>query len=213
MVGHPVRQRRCAGISGFNGDTATLGSALGSGSATVTLDGSNPNLSSLTFNDNQGGSYTLSQGSGGAITLSTMEAAGHQRQQWNPSNRIPPLTLTAATTVTVTNPQDALTIGGNVTATGGLMKYGAGTLSLAGTNTFSGPLVVNAGTLQGSVASLGNSIANNAAPFFNENADATFAGTMTGTGAVAKMGCGKDRPWPGPTISSTRARSMLLRAR
>ena len=45
--------------------------------------------------------------------------------------------------------------------TGGLIKQGAGTLTLAGTNRYSGGTTVSGGTLQGNTASLQGAILNN----------------------------------------------------
>ena len=49
-------------------DSATFGGVLFAGTANVTLDGDNPSLNAITFNDSSA-SYVLAQGSGGSITL------------------------------------------------------------------------------------------------------------------------------------------------
>jgi autotransporter-associated beta strand protein len=74
---------------------------------------------------------------------------------------------------------------------GSVVKNGAGTLTLTGTNKYTGGTTVNAGTLQGTTTSLQGSIANNAAVIFNQSFDGTYAGNMTGTGTLTKNGSGK----------------------
>jgi autotransporter-associated beta strand protein len=59
------------------------------------------------------------------------------------------LVLAGNTDVTVSNAADQLTLSGNISGTGlALNQYGAGTLVLAGSNTFSGAMNVNSGTLR-----------------------------------------------------------------
>ena len=58
------------------------------------------------------------------------------------------LVLASNTDVTVTNPTDQLTLGGNIAGTGAALSlYGAGTLVLSNSNAFSGAANVNGGTL------------------------------------------------------------------
>ncbi len=178
------------GVSGFSGDTAMLGTTIGSNSALITLDGRNPVLSALNFDNYQGGSYTLSSGSGGFVTMSTTTGNPAITVYYGVHQITAPMVLAASTAVTVTNPPDVLTISGNVTAAGGLIKYGGGMLTLTGNNSFSVPLVVSGGTLQGSLASLGNSFINNATLALDQNNDATFSGTMSGSGSFVKSGSG-----------------------
>jgi fibronectin-binding autotransporter adhesin len=81
----------------------------------------------------------------------------------------------------------AQAIGGN----GSLIKTGAGSLTLAGVNTYSGGTAINAGKLVASVANLGSgAIANNAALELNQATDATLAQTIGGTGSLTKTGAG-----------------------
>ncbi|MCI5052099.1 MAG: autotransporter-associated beta strand repeat-containing protein [Simkaniaceae bacterium] len=105
-------------------------------------------------------------------------------------------------------------IGGVVSGTGGLTKASAGTLTLSNTNTFSGSLTINAGTLSvGADANLGDSGidptinggtlaassnlttargftigASNGA--FSSNNAIAISGVITGSGAVTKSGSG-----------------------
>ena len=76
---------------------------------------------------------------------------------------------------------------GIISGTGGLAKEGAGNLTLTGAHTYSGGTTVTAGTLTGSTASLQGGIANNATVVFDQAADGTFAGNMTGGGSLTKL--------------------------
>ncbi|MDQ0068717.1 outer membrane autotransporter protein [Variovorax boronicumulans] len=78
-----------------------------------------------------------------------------------------------------------------LTGTGGLVKEDVGTLVLGGTNTYTGGTTVKAGVLQGGAASLQGDIVNNAEVAFDQGTTAgTYAGTMSGTGKLRKIGSG-----------------------
>ncbi|MFH1496376.1 MAG: autotransporter-associated beta strand repeat-containing protein [Verrucomicrobiota bacterium] len=91
--------------------------------------------------------------------------------------------------LTLTGPANT-TIGGIVAGTGSLIKSGAGTLTLSGANTYSGGTTVSAGTLLGTSASLQGDIVNHAALAFDQAATGTYAGVISGSGAVTKSGAG-----------------------
>ena len=82
------------------------------------------------------------------------------------------------------------TFAGVISGTGSLTKSGAGTLTLTGANTYSGGTTVSAGTLAGNATSLQGNIVNNAIVSFNQAAAGTYAGSMSGTGSLAKSGAG-----------------------
>ena len=136
------------GISGFAGDTATFGNIVGSSSATVTLDGANPTLSAITFSNTSGGSFTLAQGSGGTLTLSNFPGDAAINVSVGCHQITAPVNLGTTTDVTVTNLTDMLTISGVVGGSGGLNKYGLGTLILGGSNSYTGTTTIASGTLQ-----------------------------------------------------------------
>ncbi|MGO4702722.1 autotransporter-associated beta strand repeat-containing protein [Dyella sp. 2RAB6] len=85
---------------------------------------------------------------------------------------------------------NVFTVSQALSGTGGLSKLGAGTLVLAGANTYSGGTTVSAGTLQGDTTSLQGNIVDNAALVFDQAANGTFAGSVSGTGALTKLGAG-----------------------
>jgi autotransporter-associated beta strand protein len=118
-----------------NADTATFG--VGSGAAgTITVGGVTTN--GITFNTAGSGNYTLSSGT---ITL---------------ANSTPTITVNASGTTRLTSV---------LAGSAGLSKTGAGTLALAGANTFTGGVVVSGGTLsvQGSIAANQNYTISNGA--------------------------------------------------
>ncbi|MGF7051106.1 outer membrane autotransporter protein [Bosea sp. OAE752] len=87
-----------------------------------------------------------------------------------------------------TNGHDA-TLTGGVYGYGDLIKAGAGTLTLSGTNSYRNTLVT-AGTLIGDAASISGDIANNGAVVFNQRNDASLARVLSGTGSFTKAGGG-----------------------
>ena len=71
-----------------------------------------------------------------------------------------------------------------------MTKSGAGTLTLSGANSYSGGTLVSTGTLKGDTTSLQGAITNNAAAIFDTATNGTYAGVMSGTGALTKSGAG-----------------------
>jgi outer membrane autotransporter protein len=82
------------------------------------------------------------------------------------------------------------TVDVDLTGTGTLTKTGAGTIILTGGNDYSGGTLVMDGVLQGNTASLPGDILNNAAVAFDQSADGSYTGVMSGTGALTKIGAG-----------------------
>ncbi|MER8632390.1 autotransporter outer membrane beta-barrel domain-containing protein [Mesorhizobium opportunistum] len=83
-----------------------------------------------------------------------------------------------------------LTLSGAISGAGSLAKTGAGTLTLTGTNSYGGNTLVGAGTLVGNAASIRGNIGNSGIVVFDQAADASFAGDISGTGAMVKDGAG-----------------------
>jgi autotransporter-associated beta strand protein len=92
----------------------------------------------------------------------------------------------------------ALTVGsrssslfaGSISGSGSLRKVGSGTLFLTGANSYSGGTTVSDGILAGNTAGLQGNIENNALVVFDESGNATYAGSMSGSGGLAKTGLG-----------------------
>lgn len=170
-------------------DSATFGAQAGN--VTVDLAGVTPRLISMTFNHT--GSYTITNSSGtGSITLtgstpSVIAAGSHSITV--------PLSLSATTSITVTDPADSLTISGPISGTGaGLSKLGAGSLTLAHANSFSGGTTVSAGTLRttANIALGGGPLAVNATTGVNTVVNlggnetvSRLAGAASGNGSAA----------------------------
>lgn len=79
---------------------------------------------------------------------------------------------------------------GNISGGGAVVKNGAGTLTLTGSNSYGGGTTVNAGTLAGNTDSLQGNIVNNATVVFNQTADGIYGGVMSGAGDLVKEGSG-----------------------
>ena len=140
------------GTWGVTGDAATLGAGP---AGTITLDGANPSLGSLCF-DNSSASYTLASGSGGTLQLDNGPGTALLTVAAGSHTIAAPVILNSLTEVAVLHAGDTLTVSGVIGGSGGLAMNGSGLLCLAGSNSYSGGTTVSAGTLQlGSNAALG----------------------------------------------------------
>ncbi|MEI6464508.1 MAG: autotransporter-associated beta strand repeat-containing protein, partial [Verrucomicrobiota bacterium] len=110
--------------------------------------------------------------------------------------------LTTNTATTVLRTGDGTFAGDSVTGTiaapiigtGGIDKTDLGTLVLSGNNTYSGGTTISGGTLQigagGTTGSIVGNVTNNATLKFNRSDSVTFAGVISGSGAVVQAGTG-----------------------
>lgn len=80
-----------------------------------------------------------------------------------------------------------LDLKGNVTGAGNLQKLGDGTLMLGGFNAY-GNTQVLAGTLQGEAMTIRGDLLNQGSVVFLQNMDGTYAGYISGDGAMTKRG-------------------------
>ena len=95
----------------------------------------------------------------------------------------------------LTDDGTTLTLDGMASGTGALTKDGLGTLVLTAANGYGGGTTIAAGTLQlgngGTAGSIMGDVANNNGVLaFNRSDSLTFAGAITGTGAVNQVGSG-----------------------
>lgn len=79
---------------------------------------------------------------------------------------------------------------GAISGSGQLVKNGAGTLVLAGSNSYGGGTAIEDGTLQGDTRSLQGPIVNHASLVFDQATSGIFNGTLSGAGDIAKIGDG-----------------------
>ena len=140
------------GVPSTLGSTANFSTINITGNRTVTLD-SAVTLSGLTFGDsNNTHSWILNAGTSGSLALDTFGGAP---------------------TITVNN--QTATLGVALSGNKGLIKAGAGTLSLNATNTFTGGITVNAGNLQLKPADYANSLPGSTQVTINNGGTLTVA--------------------------------------
>ncbi|WP_420134188.1 autotransporter-associated beta strand repeat-containing protein [Rhodopseudomonas sp.] len=92
------------------------------------------------------------------------------------------------------NRSDAISFGDVISGSGNLLKQGAGTMTLTADNTYTGGTTVLAGTLQvgngGTAGWIVGDVTNNATLVFDRSDTTTFAGVISGSGALIKQGAG-----------------------
>ena len=79
---------------------------------------------------------------------------------------------------------------GEAAAGSGFTKTGPRTVTLTGTNSFTGPVTVSEGRLVGNTTSLPTAVTTNATLEFDQAVSGTFANVISGSGSVVKSGAG-----------------------
>lgn len=182
-------------------DTATFGNAVTSGTATVTITAATPSVRSLTF-DNAAASYVLSGASGGSLALLNAGTASALLSVISGSHTIAsPVSLGSNTSLDAATAA-RLAIDGVVSGGRNLVKTGAGTLVLSGSNTYGGTTTVAAGRL----LIHGNQSAASGAIMVDSGA--TLGGRGTAGGAVTVLAGGTLSP--GASIESLAAGATTL---
>lgn len=155
------------------------GAGTGGSAGSVTLSGSQVTSAAIDTSRGIGGT-------GGNVNITTIGGGTSTVTSINADN---------SGAININN-MDTLTVSGviagdNATVT----KSGAGSLIYAGTNTYTGGTVVNAGVLQiGNGATNGSivgNITNNATVVFNRSDAYSYADSISGSGAVEKVGSGE----------------------
>ena len=130
------------------GDTALFGTAVGSGTATITL-GSAQTVSGLTFSPGAGGSYALSGSGGNSLQLANGGSSASISVTAGSNAINAPVVLENNVNVTAAS-GSGLTISGAIGQSGGsqaLTLSGSGSLTLSGNDSYTGGTTVNGGTL------------------------------------------------------------------
>ena len=153
----------------FGGAITGTGSVQQNGTGTTILTGSNTYSGGTTIN-----AGTLQMGNGGTTGSIIGDVTNNAMLAFNRS--------------------DSFTFGGAITGTGSVQQNGTGTTILTGTSNYSGGTTISAGTLQigdgGTTGSIAGDVINNSVLAFNRSSGLTFAGAITGTGAVRQNGAG-----------------------
>ncbi|MFM8763964.1 MAG: autotransporter-associated beta strand repeat-containing protein, partial [Spartobacteria bacterium] len=97
---------------------------------------------------------------------------------------------TAAGTSFAFNTDSTLSFNGTIAGGGSFAKRGNGTLTLNGSNDYTGGTTVSAGTLAGNADNLQGNIANSGAVLFDQSANGTYSGILSGAGSLSKQGTG-----------------------
>ena len=168
----------------LNGDISGSGIVIKKDGGVLTLNGNN----SWTGSSDFGGGSTIVAGSDTALGIGPVVIDGPVNLDSNlPVNLANDFLMVGP--LTVLGNQD-MTLSGSLLLNGSLIKDGPATLTLTGTNSYTGGTTVNGGTLVGDSDSLQGQITNDAVVDFNQTADGTYAGAMTGTGVLVKDGTG-----------------------
>ena len=181
----------------WNGSTTTAGGAVNGGSGN--WNGASTNWTSSDGTQTQGwaNDFAVFQGTPGTVTVDGAQSfTGLQFV----SNGYTLQTGAAGTLTAINGGSGSATVrvdpGMNATldvpiiGSGALTKLDAGTLTLLGANSYSGGTTVSGGVLQGNTTSLRGNIVNNATVAFDQSASGTYAGTLSGSGTLRKMGTG-----------------------
>jgi len=165
------------GVLAFNrSDVHTLAGVI-SGAGTTNQIGSGTTI--LTADNTYAGDTTISSGT---LQLGNGGASGSVVS--NVTNN----------SVLAFNRSDSHTMAGLISGAGTVNQIGTGTTTLTAANTYSGGTTISAGTLQigngGASGSIVGDVTDNGTLGFNRSDAQTFAGIISGTGAVSQVGAG-----------------------
>lgn len=131
------------GVPNGTGATANFFTAI-TAPSTVTLDGSKT-VGAVAFN-NGTNSYTITQGSGGSLTINNGANPGAISNNDGVHEISAPITLTSNTTLSTIAADDSTILSGVISGAGTVTKSGPGSLSLLGNNLMSGAVTLSSGT-------------------------------------------------------------------
>jgi outer membrane autotransporter protein len=170
--------------SGATGGTAGFGGGAGGGDDTAGSGGSGYGGAIFV---RQGGSLTVigSNTANSSVTAGASGGSGGTNGQAAGQD----LYLMTGTTVTFNGAGSSMT--GSISGTGNVVVQGSGTTVFTGANNYTGGTSVNGTSrLQGNSTSLQGNITNNSNVTFDQASNGTYAGDMSGSGALFKSGLG-----------------------
>ena len=192
-----------SGANSYSGGTLVAGGKLiGS---TTSLQGAITNNATLafdqttngTFGGTVGGTGVMTKTGAGTVTLTAANTPGGGTlissgalQIGNNGTSGSLSGLITNNAALVFNRSDNITQSTAISGTGTVIKSGSGTLTLAGTHSYSGGTVVSSGLLVSDTRSLQGAVTNNAALAFDQTTNGIFGGTVSGTGVMTKSGSG-----------------------
>jgi outer membrane autotransporter protein len=172
----------------YSGAISGAGVLTKQGVGALTLAGTNTHSGGTTLN-----AGTIILGADAALGTGGLTLGGAGTLQSNDDARsVSNAIATGGNALTVSGTSN-LTLSGVISGTGSLttnMTTAADTLTLSGTNTYTGGTTVTQGNLTGTTNSLQGNITNNAAVTFDQGTAGTYAGIMSGTGTLTKAGAG-----------------------
>ena len=160
----------------------------GSGSRYLALSGANTYSGGTTLLNNvYMNVYSDGALGTGSLTFSGTNASLRAANNITLANAI---LLNNTATVDYMNGATDMTLNGQITGSGGLLKTNSASLTLGGANSYSGGTTIAGGTLIGTTASLQGAITNNGALTFNQASSGTYVGVISGTGTLSKTNTG-----------------------
>jgi autotransporter-associated beta strand protein len=174
----------------FGGNISGSGFVTQAGSNVLTLTGTNTYTGGTAIN---GGTLRVLADNNLGAASGGLSFAGGTLQLMGTTTLLRNVTLNTGGGSIDTNGFN-VTLDSAASGTGGLTKVGAGTLTLAANNIYSGGTTVSSGTLQvgngGTSGSIVGNVANSGTLAFNRSDNSSYTGVISGSGAVTKSGGG-----------------------
>ena len=188
------------GLNSYSGGTAVMAGVLAGNSAS--LQGTIWNDATVEFHETEEGTYagqmsgegTLRKTGEGTLFLTGTNtySGGTDVSEGTLIGAAGALQgdITNAGTVEFRQSTDAV-FAGNISGSGSVRKTGAGILMMTGENSYTGATEVVEGMLIGGASAIQGDVLNNASVMFMQAEDGTYSGSMSGEGALFKMGAGR----------------------